>query len=726
MRLIYNNMSGILDSFLQSIQLPQLQQQQKPIYDPVGDFMKSAGNTITQGINTVGKAAGSMPISSIPGSPSLSQSFNAANATLTGGQLPGGDVLEGNATPMSMAMIPLALEGMKGGKPEDIAKKEEKTVILDAKGNPAKTSLPAKPEPIPQTGDQVVTNPAYPQGSANPARLTVKPGKPVNTEGVGYANDNQPTTSLNQGAEDIPGELPPTGITQKPQPIRTHAPQDNPMDNMENQQRNLQIDGKDIRSSGDKNQVNATLNGYGIRGTRTNQLTMAENAITNLAQQAESHALTSGGVIDKATIINDTTKGLQNSANQHNIPANQARIMASKYIDGVYARATGADLGGNIEGLTPEKIPTAVSLKMKTIMNEDAQSTYKQTDPSKWSNGQTTSRFARDATDTQIDTGNPDVARLNNDMSDLYKAKESLRKGANKEADLAQQEAMKPPAPPEPWYKKGATGAVAASIGALAAGGYGLGQLGVNIPNLLGAGAGAINHLTGGDKGNPSSPEKKHTLYDEATPLTDGTVIPEEKQNEMQSKLRNRIGAGMTGEQFTNPDQYSKDVQELANNEDLFNKQKNLLSPSKDMGIVAANANKAASAVNDLDQNFFAALSKGYNSVEIQTNPKYEKAAAYLKAIEDVTKVPLHATHSAQSMLDGIDAAYQIQKTKLEQATNQYKKKEQPISSPVPSDLPPTQLNPQAPLDWSKSAPGTEEMIKAGNGGGLPPFNQLF
>jgi len=130
----------------------------------------------------------------------------------------------------------------------------------------------------------------------------------------------------------ITSEKPFTPVS-KITPERTFTP-DNPTktDILANQKRNIQIDGTDIKSPNDVNQVNATLNGYKINGSLTDQAQAVNNKIGELSDQAKTIISNQGGAISKSDLVNQTAHNLTYSQ-EYQLGTSQAKNQATLYLD---------------------------------------------------------------------------------------------------------------------------------------------------------------------------------------------------------------------------------------------------------------------------------------------------------------------------------------------------------------------------------------------------------
>lgn len=373
--------------------------------------------------------------------------------------------------------------------------------LVDKNGNPL-----FKPNTIYSKGQPVKLNPEAQASLESPTAeglppipQTTKPNLPP----LGSAED--PLAQIEEQERSEQGFTPSTPKSPGERTFPTgHT---SPDDLLTNSKRNIQIDGKDVKTPSDVAQINSTLNGYGIKGSLTDQLQMTNNTIATLSNKAKNIVATEGGTISKADLVNDTARNLAYGAG-HNLPAAQAKTAAEQYIDKVYGKAAGVD-PTSLEGwVAPNQIPGSVLQDMKTIMNQDAQSTFEQADPTKWTQDQLISRYARDAADNILDSQYPAASKLNNDMSDLYKAQDSLRKGANMESTASQKAAN---LPPKPGLLQNAVNNVkehpvrsTLEGGALA---YGLGKVG--LPVAQGAVALAHNAMSDFNKSQTNYAQEK-------------------------------------------------------------------------------------------------------------------------------------------------------------------------------------------------------------------------
>jgi len=337
---------------------------------------------------------------------------------------------------------------------EQMTNAPDTTQIIDPKtGQPI-----VKPQlPEGQNGDQFVF-PSKPLTGGTPAKVAARPFIPPATPDLVPGGAMKPPTE--EGLPSI-GETPQAVPSATEQPIEPQAPgvpspasnytrtfdvtdpniHPSAIDPHEDMMRNLEVDGSDIKTQQQKAQVNATANGYGIKGSQTQQSGLINDAIDTLAKRAKVNIAATGGTIAKSDLINEVAKGIFKVAGQHDIDPNAVMKMAEDTVNNAYARVKGVDANGSYSTEAPDQIPGVDAQDMKTQFNSDSSSTFGK-DPSTWTKAQKTARPARDAVDKLLGEQYPAAKKLNNDMSDLYNAKESLRKGSNTEGTAAKKAYM--------------------------------------------------------------------------------------------------------------------------------------------------------------------------------------------------------------------------------------------------------------------------------------------
>lgn len=377
----------------------------------------SLWNDITSGLGEVGSAIANTPATVLPNSPTWGQDFsqlkdyissnvNAFKKNPTAYLKNSQQQLKQHPEEL-MPMVIGSLGGDMTSVPPDLGAGTH--LIQDEKGN-------FVPNPDYQA-------PQYAQDTTSADATTSEPGSP----------ESQPQAP--ESTEPI--TKPPVTRTY---PYDPNAPLSS-NDQLTNAKRNIQL-GQDIKTPNEAAQVNSTLNGYDINGSATDQLQQVNDKIGDLQKQAQDVVTREGGYTPKSSLVSQITKDV--SYGNTNIPPLQIEGSVNQYIDKVYQQAMGGNVTGDITGVTPDQIPDPVLQKMKTIMNQDSMSTWNQPDPSKWTFAQQISRYARNALDNMLDTSHPNASALNNDMSDLYKAQESLTKGANAESSAAMKAAGQP------------------------------------------------------------------------------------------------------------------------------------------------------------------------------------------------------------------------------------------------------------------------------------------
>lgn len=217
-------------------------------------------------------------------------------------------------------------------------------------------------------------------------------------------------------------------------------------DQLENTKRNLTIDGDDIRDVQHKEQVDTTMNNYNIKGTQTQQLRMLNDSIDTLSKRAKANVSATGGTISKTDLVNTVAKNLIKVSGKNDMNPDEIMKIAENEVNSSYARVKGVGPNGELNITAPDQIPGIDVQSMKKDFNDNAAGTFGQP-VSSWTKAQKVARPARDAVDALLDEQYPDASKLNNDMSDMYAAKDSLRKGTIKEGNAAQAAANTPKQP---------------------------------------------------------------------------------------------------------------------------------------------------------------------------------------------------------------------------------------------------------------------------------------
>lgn len=584
--------------------------------------------------------------------------------------------------------------------------------LVDAKGNPIKSAEPTTVG----TGSHLVKN-AQGQYIENP-----------NPKQAVYAQESPayPKTGKTQPVDYT--EPQPKTAPAKPVPPaeRTFSHKSaTKSDLLTNQKRNIVIDGDDIRTPNDANQVNATLNGYGVKGTPTEQLQATDDLIGQLNSRAKAVVAAQGGEIEKNQLINQTMQKLSYGSG-YNTSSSQLQADAKNYVNDLYIRATGQDVTKGI--VAPDRIPGTVVQEMKTLANLDAKSTWQQADPTKWNIRQRVSRYGRDAIDTLLDTEYPTASKLNNDMSDLYRAQSSLRKGANAEGVAMQKSAN---APQPNMIEKGLNALKGNPVGygALALGGvYGLPKVieaGVkmgsavagHLPDIQDKIADAFGYAPKQNAENPENDEQGQNSHDgsipskfsSSTPLDDGSILSESKYAQDQQALQAKMG----GEKLSDPQAYNEDMARYQQNETEFNSQQGVRTVANNTKTVVNTANLAYPAVEKADPSLINALSKGWDELAKADNGKYSKLSTYLQQLSQLSGVDLSTARSKDALLAAIEGVVTAQNIKLDTAKSQYFGTTNTVQQNTISNY-----TPPAP-----QAPAAPENANSIVGGSLPNVN---
>lgn len=586
-------------------------------------------------------------------------------------------------------------------QPEAIEKLNKVSFVGDMVEVPTPPKVIAKPglPDIPQRNTQILDKYGNPMKSAEPVELGTGTHLIKNAQGDYVPNPNPKPPVYSQNTPEYPKSFtaeqrtkginysepePKTSPAMKNPPAeRTYSPSTaTKEDVITNQKRNIQIDGKDIKTPKEVEQVNATLNGHGVKGSMTEQLQLSNDKIGSLSNQAKTIVEAQGGGVSKGKLINQTMQKLSYGSGP-DTSTEQMTMDAKNYINDLYVRATGQDVTKGVAA--PENIPGTILQDMKTLANADAKSTFEQLDPTKWNIRQRVSRYGRDAIDTMLDTEYPAASKLNNDMSDLYRAQDSLRKGANAEGVTMQKNANAP----QPNIFEKIEGALKKHpMGALALGAAGT----IGIPPLIKGGiqlgSAVAGHLPDiGDSiastlgyypksmanDEKSNEQVSHDgsitpKYSSSTPLDDGSVMSESQYAQSQQALQAKMG----GEKLSDPQAYNEDMARYQQNETQFNSQQGIRTVANNTKTVVNTANLAYPAIASANPSMMNALVKGFDEFSKADNGKYAQLSTYLQQLSQLSGVDLSTAKSKDALMSAIDGIVKAQNAKLDTAKTQY------------------------------------------------------
>lgn len=723
-------------------------------------IVKGVGNAVTQGVNNVGQAIGNTPITSMPNSPTIGQTYNSINQNLAGSMLPGGDILQGKATPASLggAALFAGTMGMEGGNPEDAATDgnaavkdqtpaEPPQAVVDTTATQPQVNTTQPVQPLPPiesgqagqpsgildkngvnpsegaSGDSFARDMRYKQGTENPNayKVNTNPQTPVLSTDT-TAMDNQPTTAL----PPIQEEPIKTTATQdiKPNMDRTFKP-GNPSDDLdENARRGLDYT-DNIQTPKQKAQVNATFNGYKIKGTQDQQLQGIDDQKGILSDAAQAQVAEDGGNTSKVDLLSNMQHDLAYNGSKHNIASPDIPAKSIEYLNNVYVRATGGDPTKIAGDVMPDSVPDTIVQKMKSIMGKDASSTFGK-DPSTWTPFQQVSRYGRNAFDSILDKNHPEAAVLNNDMADLYNGEESIRAGANAEGKAAQKAAVEEANTVKPniFQRAGnVIGAVAHNPIAQAAGiSEGL-RGGADIGTLIGAGGIAGKFLadkTGqafnafenkigyapkdkqikksGEIGAPSHQGSKNSnepssITDPQSPIHPGIISQPGRYAE---KTPQELGF-QAGKDFRSQDSaYTKQIADLQGKldvsgsslyqsqidqvkgqqkqlEDTFNDPlyQKVITTGGDYNEFAGVANPAIPLINKAPLNLLN-LNGSYDKLLNSTDKNYQSLGIFLQKLQKQTGINFAQATSGDQIINMLDSVNEIMKNPYTSAKQQY------------------------------------------------------
>lgn len=428
---------------------------------PVGQFAQSAGEaTNPNNGDTYGNAEAKYG----PNSP---QAYGA----LAGSALPALGFDSAEATPATQTVSASAKAGKQAvGDATDIVKNSLDETMANAHAQPGglqagfvRPSSYTKPEipagETPGNGDQFVNSQAgQPLEGGTPAQVKARPTQPVSMQ-------YNPGGAMKPPTED---GLPPLGETpqQGVPPINTNPAQDTQSATMEPQQdpyartyqatedshttptaqaRGIQMDKSNVKNTADQKQINATLDGYGItHDSHYNQFQANDRQLGMLSKDVAQHLADNPGTINKGQLVNDIAFDFM----KNDMFGGDELGAAQRVVDSAFKRSA-SDQMLTQRTIAPDEISGQSAMLMKSRAGDDSARTFNQPDDTKWTENQKAARIVRDNLDHHIDTKWPQVAKMNNDMSDMISARPQLRDNANTEIKGNQDQILNPKAKPK-------------------------------------------------------------------------------------------------------------------------------------------------------------------------------------------------------------------------------------------------------------------------------------
>jgi len=454
---------------------------------------------------------------------------------------------------------------------EQMTNAPDTTQIIDPKtGQPI-----VKPQP--QNGDKFINPTQRPLQGGTPAQIKARSAPPEpNMQYVPGGAMKPPTEEGLPPLEDKPQQgLPPiTGspaedmqsATMQPQQdpyIRTHPSNEQSHMTPSAQKRGITIDGKNVKNTADQKQINATLDGYGItHDSSYNQFQANDRQLGMLGSKVAQTLRDQPGTIDRNTLVNNIAFDFM----KNDMFNGQELKTANQVVDSLFKRSA-PDATLETRSVAPDKIPGQNAYSMKGTAGDDSAKTFNK--PSaEWTINQQAARIARDNLDQMIDTQWPQIAQINNDMSDMISARPTLEDNANKEIQAMKDQVYgKPKQGPIANFKQSlkehplkTIAETTTVLGGLAGIGYGLSK------TPLGQFAGAVSNTATGNsssmkgfKLNTTLPS--HMSDSQAENSTGVTYTADDYQRDISSPQY------VNGSNFkTQVDQKWQTSQQLANN----------------------------------------------------------------------------------------------------------------------------------------------------------------
>ena len=296
-------------------QLPGANPVQVPTQNsnPINDL----GNAIAGGINDVAGVVGKVPWVNVgnldsSGKPitTIGNVYNniAKNVNANGQTLPQGKITGADLIPMAGMIAGVG----EGTTPEEDTGEENltfgETPTRASYMPPSKFNPPTEVTPTELKINEPESAPAIHGPAAPPPAV----GSMVENAGEPFTGENNLPPTQETVKTPV---VEPKPNTDKTYPVESVSKDEQ----LANAKRNITIDGKDVRSPNDVNQINSTLNGYDIKGSATEQLQKSIDTRNELGQKATATITSEGGMTSKADLLDLTTKRLLNTKVQNGL-----------------------------------------------------------------------------------------------------------------------------------------------------------------------------------------------------------------------------------------------------------------------------------------------------------------------------------------------------------------------------------------------------------------------
>lgn len=417
--------------------------------------------------------------------------------------------------------------------------------------------------------------------------------------------------------------------------------------------------------------------------------------------------------------VDDLMKDYDKNLNSEGIyrqslsPKDTVRKEARAYLDDIYRTASNEDPATTVPGQLSDQglynIRQAITQDLKSVYKKEAAgNTLGDKDLVKLSALQTVD----DALSSMHPTAKDYITKqshLYQAVDSAYEARGAERKALQdemikqaKETEKAAQEAAKPKQnliQKHPYLSTLAGTTLAGAVG------YGASTV---LPKTLGLMSGVDSNQEESSLDPNAKPR-----YDIQTPLDDGTLISQQAQAERQGNLEKQAAAM----KLTDPIGAAKIEGDIAANEREFAAQEDLRNSAKDSQVVFNTANETAQTLESFhDNGWMNFVSKGYDEMARASGGKYAKLAAELQALEKTSGIPIFGSspRSKEAFINGLDTLVELQETKMKSVKSAALKKPTDPTVAPQSNLPPI---PQQPVNWQQNDPRVNAAMQ-----NLPPI----
>lgn len=476
-----------------------------------------------------------------------------------------------------------------------------------------------------------------------------------------------------------------------------------------------------VYGAGREENVQNTVNNHVPGSTATEQYKNLQPTMDKFGQQITEIMAKNPKTASLDQIMKDYDTNLNKEGIYRNTKLTKDAVQkeARQYVSDLYNNAVGAP-----GGIEPTKIDDVTLYGLKQSVNQDAKSVFRKIDNgTSLTDREKVILAARQTIDDSLSSLHPDVKDLTTKQSHLYDAAESLHKGRDTEIDASTKEEAANAGVPtwlrgiktaygkQPWLLRQAEN-------------VGIGALGFNemksLPGQIGATGGAVKGLMDNKTQVSQKTDNQQPAYTAINPKDAGIMDKNDygaQSGELQSEYESN--------KLNDPNAANAALAKKAKLDATFNSQNDVRTSLGNYNHITTLANGTIDALNNAPASILNS-NASFEKMLTATSGNYANFAAQLKALSNATGYDLSQAKTPEDLKKAIDAAIKIEKAKVTGAQSVFNNGASMNTSPAPStDLPPTQV-PQAPVNWQQNDPKVQAVLNGGQGGGLPPFNQLF